>query len=1120
MELVRYWRELLLMFTLLLLVSELMKQILVCLRKRLLSPLNSMLFSDKFQGDPLDISYSSTQVNFSSLADKHRDSDPQDNKKANVGSKINFTTPSWSLSSCFEHGNNLYNKGRTASVIFTDGPLLENKESHLSRLFSYSSGTDQSHESSESPLNALLSEPVFITVLTNVFFFKNLQCRVSAEYRNGVENFLNLAFLNASQENMILCPCKNCVNINWHIREVVYEHLVIFGFVQGYRKWIFHGEFVSDRYAFTSYSTYPAPSHHLTFREYDMEGMLRDAFNMHNSQPGVIENYWQNDVNDSIEMRRIGCDEEPNGEAEKFYKLLNEMNEQLYDESNFSKLSFCIRLFHLKCLGGWIGNSFTQLLELLGEEFPFAKIPQSSKDMKKMIKDLGLGYDKIHSCPNDCMLYWGDRKNQESCHICGKSRWMSREAENVTEDEAQAPSRKKSVKILRYFPLIPRLQRLFMSSKIAESMSWHHDGRTEDGLLRHHADSLAWKSFDNKYPSFARDPRNFRLGLATDGFNPFKIMSTSYSTWPVVLVPYNFPSWICMKQSSFILSKIIPGEKGPGNDIDIYMQPLITELKQLWEGVKTYDVLTNENFNLCATLLWTINDFPAYANLSGWSTKGRYACPCCALQTCSKWLVNGKKFSYMGHHWWLPDNHRYRSQKNMFDGDEEFRNALDQTTGSQIFRMLKNINFTYGKMNQPSSTRSKKKAKRVNEEVEVDEQTDNESDEEDDPNEVLMVEELDKLQDRVALTLCNLEKIFPPSFFTIMVHLLIHLPHEARVGGPIFYRWMYPIERFLGKLKSYCRNKSYPEGSIAEGYLAEECMTFCSRYLTRGRTTLKELYQLPHGNRVKVLRNDDGQPIGPESRLLAGYLGIVGRNVNLLPINYESWREIPNSNKNQALDFVKEKFSLEVSDNYVKQALGKRWRDHKSSLKKKYFKNDLSLEEKLQTVPPGMFRYQWKDAVRFWSSKKGQENTSGSKVGRIQLFDMIHTNKDGTPMTADAAEIMEKLREKKVEHHATASSHSIVNDDDIENQAINDVLGPERYGRVRCQGSFVTPTKYFGSSSSQYMSSQSRSSHHEVSRLKENLTEMDQQMANLKAENEAREAERAAAEAARVATEA
>jgi hypothetical protein len=42
---------------------------------------------------------------------------------------------------------------------------------------------------------------------------------------------------------------------------------------------------------------------------------------------------------------------------------------------------------------------------------------------------------------------------------------------------------------------------------------------------------------------------------------------------------------------------------------------------------------------------------------------------------------------------------------------------------------------------------------------------------------------------------------------------------------------MYPTERNLCKLKSYVRNRAHPEGSIAEGYLAEEALTFCSRYL-------------------------------------------------------------------------------------------------------------------------------------------------------------------------------------------------------------------------------------------------------------------------------------------------
>ena len=80
---------------------------------------------------------------------------------------------------------------------------------------------------------------------------------------------------------------------------------------------------------------------------------------------------------------------------------------------------------------------------------------------------------------------------------------------------------------------------------------WHKDRKIEDGQLRHPADSITWKTLDSKYPSFAADPRNVRLGLASDGFNPFGIMSSSNSIWPIVLVPYNFPPWMCMKDPFF-----------------------------------------------------------------------------------------------------------------------------------------------------------------------------------------------------------------------------------------------------------------------------------------------------------------------------------------------------------------------------------------------------------------------------------------------------------------------------------------------------------------------------------------------------------------------------------------
>ena len=63
----------------------------------------------------------------------------------------------------------------------------------------------------------------------------------------------------------------------------------------------------------------------------------------------------------------------------------------------------------------------------------------------------------------------------------------------------------------------------------------------------------------------------------------------------------------------------------------------------------------------------------------------------------------------------------------------------------------------------------------------------------------LTVEGLRQLEANIPVILCKLERIFPPSFFDSMEHLPIHLPYEARVGGPVQYRWMYPFERYAIK---------------------------------------------------------------------------------------------------------------------------------------------------------------------------------------------------------------------------------------------------------------------------------------------------------------------------------
>lgn len=86
-------------------------------------------------------------------------------------------------------------------------------------------------------------------------------------------------------------------------------------------------------------------------------------------------------------------------------------------------------------------------------------------------------------------------------------------------------------KVLRYFPIIPRLQHLYMCIHTTKHMTWHTTGKsTVNGMMQHPVDGKTWQKFDSgKYSDFANEPRNVRLGLAADGFNPFGNLSQTYS---------------------------------------------------------------------------------------------------------------------------------------------------------------------------------------------------------------------------------------------------------------------------------------------------------------------------------------------------------------------------------------------------------------------------------------------------------------------------------------------------------------------------------------------------------------------------------------------------------------
>lgn len=138
---------------------------------------------------------------------------------------------------------------------------------------------------------------------------------------------------------------------------------------------------------------------------------------------------------------------------------------------------------------------------------------------------------------------------------------------------------------------------MFQSSETSKNLIWHAFERESDSQLRHPSDAQAWKQVDSMWPEFAAEPRNLRLAISADGINPHKTLNTTYSCWPVLLVTYNLPPWLCMKRKFMMLTLLISGPSQPGNDIDVYLEPLIDDLKTLWdEGIEAYDAYRKEKF--------------------------------------------------------------------------------------------------------------------------------------------------------------------------------------------------------------------------------------------------------------------------------------------------------------------------------------------------------------------------------------------------------------------------------------------------------------------------------------------------------------------------------------------
>jgi len=254
------------------------------------------------------------------------------------------------------------------------------------------------------------------------------------------------------------------------------------------------------------------------------------------------------------------------------------------------------------------------------------------------------------------MLFWKDDEKLEHCKFCGKPRYKE------SDGRTRIPFSK-----MWYLPIGDRLKRMYQFEKTAASMRWHAEHELEEGLMCHPSDAAEWKNFQQLQPAFASEPRNVYLGLCTDSFNPFG-MSKNNSLWPVILTSYNLPPDMCMNSEYLFLTILNSGPNHPRASLDVFLQPLIEELQDLWmNGVEAYDVSLEQNFNLKAVLMWTISDFPAYGMLSGWTTHGRISCPIGMEDTKAFWLPDGRKSCWFDcHRRFLPVNHSLRKDKNTF----------------------------------------------------------------------------------------------------------------------------------------------------------------------------------------------------------------------------------------------------------------------------------------------------------------------------------------------------------------------------------------------------------------------------------------------------------------------
>ncbi|CAG7870363.1 unnamed protein product, partial [Brassica rapa] len=196
--------------------------------------------------------------------------------------------------------------------------------------------------------------------------------RLSQDYRLGVKNFLDFAF-GKSNAPMVKCPCTRCSLAKSKTREDIEGDLICHGFLSSYTSWIVHGEDM----CVTENARVPSDSAHV---ELDSTfNLLDDIFP--DISANMNEEHEEGSPGQPMDTDRPSASSGNSKKGEGFDEMFADYNQELYPGCDkFTKLSFILKLYHIKCMCGISDKGISMVLDLMKEAFSHAKLPDSFND--------------------------------------------------------------------------------------------------------------------------------------------------------------------------------------------------------------------------------------------------------------------------------------------------------------------------------------------------------------------------------------------------------------------------------------------------------------------------------------------------------------------------------------------------------------------------------------------------------------------------------------------------------------------------------------------------------------------------------------------------------------------